>query len=57
VRLSEPLREGLVKLCADNLSAGVRACIILTRYHKGYDADTPASVPTDDPFAAMGEER
>lgn len=37
VRLSEALREGLVELSADNLSAGIRACIILTRYHEGYD--------------------
>jgi hypothetical protein len=37
VRLSDELREVVVSICPDNLSAGVRALIILAALHEGYD--------------------
>lgn len=36
VGLSPELREALRELSPDNMSAGVRACIILTRYYAGF---------------------
>ncbi len=40
IRLSDEMREMVVAVCADNLSAGIRAMIVLAALHEGYNIDS-----------------